>query len=232
MVLQWRDVGQRCSESAEAAEEVFNTSYNTICMHVCCTAGTQTGTQLATADETHCMVHMQAILNATRCQVHTLDCTYPGRSLDRARHSYHKVCIGSSSSSSPGFSSWQQATRLWGGKPVAVLKVDIEGHESPLLAELEPGDHLPQQLVIEMHITARHPHTGRGFPLVTGPAPRDQAQAAVLFMHLAALGYAIVAAEPNAGSPCCAEFTFLRVETARPLRLDRGGLALPTGHGG
>jgi hypothetical protein len=174
------------------------------------------------------LVDIQAILNATRCHVHTLDCTYQGRSLDPSRHTYHKVCIGSSSSG-PGFSTWHQATRLWGGKPVAVLKVDIEGHESPLLAELEPGDHLPHQLVIEMHITAQHPHTGREFPLVTGPAPRDQAHAAVLFMHLAALGYAIVAAEPNTGSPCCAEFTFLLVETARPLH--RGGLALPLDEG-
>ena len=33
----------------------------------------------------------QDMLRRTRCHVHTFDCTYAGRSIDAARHTYHKV---------------------------------------------------------------------------------------------------------------------------------------------
>ena len=30
----------------------------------------------------------------TACEVHTFDCTYNGTSLDKKRHTYHKICVG------------------------------------------------------------------------------------------------------------------------------------------
>jgi hypothetical protein len=149
-----------------------------------------------------------AILNTTRCHVHTYDCTYRGKSLDPARHTYHKVCIGEKGW---WYKTWKEVSEDWGGKHVAVAKVDIEGHESTLLSEFQPGMQLPSQIVMELHIIPRIKKRG-GWK---SPTPRTTGELGLVFMHLASLGYGIVAKEPNPYDPnCCAEYTFMLVENA------------------
>lgn len=152
-----------------------------------------------------------AILRATRCQVHTYDCTYNGTSIHPGRHTYHKVCIGQGGDR---FKTWKDVATDWGHQHVAVAKVDIEGHETSLLSELQPGMPLPTQVVVEVHVVARTALAN--WPVGT-PLTHNQAEAAVLFMHMASLGYALVAKELNPVGDCCAEYTFLLVENTMSL---------------
>jgi hypothetical protein len=52
------------------------------------------------------------------------------------------------------FKTWDEITRLLGHqfKTLDVLKIDIEGHEPGVLAELRHDTPLPRQVVIELHM--------------------------------------------------------------------------------
>lgn len=121
-----------------------------------------------------------------------------------------QLCVGSTGAEN--FRTWEQITRDLGHhhRVLDVFKVDIEGYEPGLLAELRHDTPLPRQVVIEIHMlpnaTVRLANT----------APRTPAQLAVLMMHMASLGYGVVGQEDNIwGYPgCCAEWTFLHVERA------------------
>jgi hypothetical protein len=84
-----------------------------------------------------------------------------------------------------------------------VLKVDIEGYESHVISELRHNQPLPGQISIEFHMID-----------TPGVAPKTRPQLTLLHMHMATLGYAIVAQEDNiwAPLPCCSEWTLLLVE--------------------
>jgi hypothetical protein len=146
-----------------------------------------------------------SILNMTNCHIHTYDCTYSGKSID-PRHTYHDVCIGRGDAR---FKTWNEASADWGGRRVTVAKIDIEGHESTLLRELQADMLLPSQIVVEMHILYGNGEIPHWAAAVT---PKSQAEGALLFMHMANLGYSIVAKELNPYGACCAEYTFLLVE--------------------
>jgi hypothetical protein len=110
----------------------------------------------------------------------------------------------------PDFRSWDRITRELGHqhRSLDVFKIDIEGHEPSVLAELRHNTPLPRQVVIEIHMRAP------AGTAIARPAPRTPAQLALLMMHMAGLGYGIVGQEDNIwGEPgCCAEWTFLHVE--------------------
>ena len=76
---------------------------------------------------------------------------------------------------------------------------------------------LPTQIALEVHYKAL-PDAGGGAPPATHPMfGRDElsvSDVALFFSHLANLGYAVVASEPNALNPACSEFTLLRIEGA------------------
>jgi hypothetical protein len=158
----------------------------------------------------------QAVLERTRCDVHTYDCTYDGASLQPGRHFYHKECVGQPPKAYPfpvvlpTFKNWTTLQKDWGSKPVEILKVDVEGYESSLLGQLHAGQpHLPQQIVMEVHL--RH----YGASELARQSPRDQAHLGLMFLHLEALGYGVFAWENNKWArevACCAEFSLLRVE--------------------
>lgn len=148
----------------------------------------------------------QDALKHTKCEIHTFDCTYDGKSID-PRHIYHKVCVGKAG---PLFKTWDQITRELGHKVIDVAKIDIEGHEAAVLAELRHDIPLPRQVVIEIHMRPQ-----QGVPTaLAAPAARTPAQVALMFMHMASIGYGVVGEEDNiwGEAGCCAEFTFLHVE--------------------
>jgi hypothetical protein len=159
----------------------------------------------------------EAMLEATNCEVHTFDCTYPGASLGE-RHHYHRQCIGKSSDSK--FVTLDKAVAMVGATTLDLLKMDIEGYEYDVFADWDINTKsLPQQLSFEVHHTNMYLGTANHLNMESheqlvwpGVDTITLSQLAVLFMHLAKLGYAIVSQEPNGGSPCCSEFTVLSVD--------------------
>ena len=101
---------------------------------------------------------------------------------------------------------------------IDVLKLDIEGHETSVLAELTSELTLPTQIAVEMHVPASD--EVKFFPPATARTP---AHIALLFLHLARLGYGVTAREDNSITAkvdytpkghvgCCAEFSLYRLE--------------------
>ena len=65
------------------------------------------------------------MLQLTRCEIHTFDCTYNGKSL-HTRHTYHKTCVGPPSTG-PLFKSYDAILKELGHSSVDFLKIDIGG---------------------------------------------------------------------------------------------------------
>jgi hypothetical protein len=141
----------------------------------------------------------EAILKETPCHVHTFDCTVDGRSINPSRHTFHKWCIGTKN----GYRTWCNITESLGHTHVDILKMDIEGFEYSVLAGLHTSDELPLQISMEFH-TRLHD--------VNAALPATAAGLALVFMHLAELGYGAYSQEVNPMAPdWCSEFSFIRI---------------------
>jgi hypothetical protein len=159
----------------------------------------------------------ESMLESTDCEVHTFDCTYPGTSLG-ARHHYHKQCIGKSPDNN--FVTLDKAVAMAGASTLDLLKMDIEGYEYDVFADWDvQTKSLPQQLSFELHHTNMYLGTANHLNMAShdqllwpGVDQITLSQLAVLFLHLANLGYGIVSQEPNGGSQCCSEFTVLAID--------------------
>jgi hypothetical protein len=145
----------------------------------------------------------QAMLNVTPCAIHTFDCTYNGSSQHPSRHFYHKWCVGSERN--PKYRNWSNITRTLGHTSIDVVKVQIESYEYSFLSELRPGDpSLPLQLATEFHVG---PGAQRW---ALTDYPMTAAEIALVFLHLANLGYASYSQEVNGYAPdCCADSSFV-----------------------
>lgn len=119
-----------------------------------------------------------------------------------------QLCVGARKD--PNFKTWDEITKSLGHqhRTLDVFKMDIEGHEPGVLAELRHDTPLPRQIVVEIHMLP-DPPAG-----LSPTAPRTPAQLALLMMHMASLGYGVVGQEDNiwGAAGCCAEWTFLHVE--------------------
>lgn len=170
----------------------------------------------------------EAMLEATSCELHTFDCTFDGKSVMPGRHHYHKWCIGNPGlgiTSRLTFKSWDDVTRELRHDHVNLLKIDIEGHEYPVLAELRAsaaGSNsnmvLPDEISIEIH--ARYVQ-GWAKTHLEGSwqnglyLPHTPGDMALVFMHLANQGYGVYNAEENYDwYMCCSEFSLLRIPAA------------------
>eukprot|EP00775_Hariotina_reticulata_P000751 gene751-biopygen1496 len=146
-----------------------------------------------------------SMLASTKCEIHTFDCTYDGTSRDVKRHFYHKWCVGTVPGK-PEYMSLRQVMAKLGHQQVHLMKIDVEGYEYPVLAEMRPTDPLPTEIAIEVHI---------GWRL---KSPSSSGELALVWLHLASLGYATYAYEVNEYIPdegC--EFSFIRVNAgSRP----------------
>eukprot|EP00775_Hariotina_reticulata_P007265 gene7265-7478_t len=140
-----------------------------------------------------------SMLTSTKCQIHTFDCTYNGTSRDPQRHFYHKWCVGTVPGK-PEYMSLRRIMEVLGHRDVHLMKIDVEGYEYPVLAEMRPTDHLPTEIAIEFHI---------GWRLKSASS---SGELALVWLHLASLGYATYAHEINEVIPnegC--EFSFIRI---------------------
>ena len=68
-------------------------------------------------------------------------------------------------------------------------KVDIEGHEVAMLGALRAHHALPAQVVVEMH------YHREGWTALAPVAVKNEPAMALIFAHLAGLGYGVVARE-------------------------------------
>lgn len=163
------------------------------------------------------------MLKATSCNIYTFDCTVDGKSMQPGRHFFYQWCIGNPGlgiTTGRAFKSWDDVTRALQHDYVNLLKIDIEGHEYPVLAALQAGTQsvLPREISIEIH--ARYVR-GWATTHLFGSwqnglnLPHTPADMALVFMHLANQGYGVYSAEENADwYMCCSEFTLLRIPTA------------------
>ncbi|KAI8104004.1 hypothetical protein M9434_002273 [Picochlorum sp. BPE23] len=164
----------------------------------------------------------KALLEKTRCDIYTFDCTYNGRSLSR-RHKYVKKCIGSMTKAgeNKNFVTLSQAAQEMRVKKIDLLKIDIEGYEFDEIAGWSIADFaLPDQVSIEVHhsqvIYAGGTDSSRykvqDFSNLLWPAHHLIASDLALFFgHFGRLGYAIVSREDNPMGTCCSEFLLLKV---------------------
>lgn len=145
------------------------------------------------------------MLNATTCDIHTFDCTTDGTSQHPSRHFFHKWCVGASSSRED-FRTWTNITTTLGHPLVHLLKVDIETSEFAVLSQFKPQDALPSEISVEFHV-------GWSLPAHQQNSPNSTAELALVFLHMARLGYAAYSQEVNPIDPrCCCEFSFLRLK--------------------
>lgn len=171
-----------------------------------------------------------AILKQTNCRVYTYDCTIDGRSIDTSRHFFNKQCIGPRKYDQlfNRMLSWEQVLKANNHAQTYIVKADIEGFEWGLLADWRmdtPG--LPHYLAVELHLD-RFPDSTKTDHLDPKPGAdlsmydyiwrkktMTSADAALLFQHLASLGYAAISREDNHYGTCCSEYVFMRVEHPR-----------------
>ncbi len=171
----------------------------------------------------------RAMLESTPCEIHTFDCTFNGEPLpgSAGRHFFHRWCIGTPAAGQQ-YRSWANITAALGHdrQQLDIVKVDIEGHEAALLAQLgSPGAMPPRELVLEVHvrISGRDAHSlassdgfrhwlDRWLAAMAAGSPQTAGELALLMLHLAGLGYGTVALEVSEGVPaCCAEVSLLHV---------------------
>lgn len=149
------------------------------------------------------------VIAFTKCEVHTLDCTTEGKSIDKKRHKHHKLCIGEGK---PDHKSWQEIVKQLGHhtRGIEALKIDMEGPDAAVFAQLKHNTLLPRQLAAELHIRPPPPEATALPP----EAARSPAQLALIFAHLAALGYGATSRVDNGGGQpgCCSQFAWLHVE--------------------
>lgn len=172
----------------------------------------------------------EAMMKATTCEIHTLDCTCTGESLDgKQRHFYHQVCLGRETTSVQGNGTmlefWDYPTLISNlghqSKVITLLKIDIEAFEFDVLSGWKEQDScsLPLQIAMEVHYAyiynlmpdnmkvAKDDFTHLFWPWHV----MSMAEVGVWFNHFANLGYAITEREITSPT-CCAEMVLLKVE--------------------
>ncbi|KAF6251797.1 methyltransferase domain-containing protein [Scenedesmus sp. NREL 46B-D3] len=168
------------------------------------------------------------IVSFTKCEVHTFDCTTDAKSIKEGRHTHHKLCIGQGK---PDHKSWHELVVQLGHhlRGIEAVKIDMEGKDAEVFAQLKHTMLLPRQLAAELHIRPPPPEA----TVLPAEAARSPAHVALIFSHLAALGYGVTSRSDNRGGQpgCCAEFSWLHVERVWPHGAARSMRTKPGGSG-
>jgi hypothetical protein len=161
----------------------------------------------------------RSVLSNSRCTVYTFDCTSSPPIQKIKRLHFHKICLGENSPMQNYLFPWATANKSAINRPpdtvymkfnqilkmlnhtmVHVLKMDIEGGEYSVFADLltyTNRANLPYQVSLESHWWHR-----------------DIYHAILhmsLFSQLWKSGYRLLQHEFNANDPACIEWTFMRV---------------------
>jgi Methyltransferase domain len=158
----------------------------------------------------------EEMLKLTPCKVYTFDCYSNPKKLG-PNHEYFKFCIGSFDDMNSLYITYDTAVMMAGGLTPSLLKMDIEGSEFDIIPFWNrTSKHLPEQLAVEIHnghIYGMTPHQNNlsveGHLIWSGISEISLGQLALLFLHLAELGYGIVNRDVLTGY--CAEYLLIRV---------------------
>lgn len=159
------------------------------------------------------------------CETHAFDCTMEDSFNTRPPVHFHNFCVGTrpkfaqmqiaskyfrraaykiGSVESLKYNSWANTLKLLGHERVDVLKMDIEGGEWEVLANVlrSPRSKLPRQIMFELHTE------GANKKWVPPALVRGKRKAEVdrLFDSLQDAGYMVGSKEINQGDHLCAEF--------------------------
>lgn len=148
---------------------------------------------------------------SSKCDIHTFDCTgqFVVPETLRSRTTFHHICIGPFNPSlgvgKKHFRSWSEVVSSLGNRPVAHLKMDIEGNEFAVAAELAKSrSHVeqPAQISLELHLPRRMTFLER----ITYAA-----HAKGQFMQkFRSIGYAFVDRNDNIERGCCTEILLVQ----------------------
>lgn len=136
------------------------------------------------------------IVKRTNCFVHTFDCTgdwdVPKDLKDRVQ--LHKVCIGTKEDDRKEYVPWETIVSYEKGMP-AMLKMDVEGFEFPVMQEMVLGNAklFPEQIAVEVHATKAKTEF-----------------IASLFANLTSKGFHLVHRADNPFCASCSEVTLVR----------------------
>lgn len=159
------------------------------------------------------------LVDKTDCRVHTFDCTGDWKVPRRISHKVklHKFCLGPDDDEARRFMSWKSLIRIGGGeqeKMPTLTKMDIEGHEYPVIASLlanKDEDLFPQQLAVEVHARTRYkiqpPLVWEDESKHFRASPETMAE---FFGNLSSKGYQLVHRADNPYCPHCSEVTLVR----------------------
>jgi FkbM family methyltransferase len=135
------------------------------------------------------------------CEMHTFDHTSsPPTPRDNPAINFHNYGVAASTSTDGKLHSLRDILQDLNHTEVEVMKVDIEGHEYEVIAELAKGDASPllnvRQILMEIHE-----------PPLTANQVHD------LMEKLHVLGFVIFNKEPNTAGCCgdCIEYSFVRL---------------------
>ena len=164
----------------------------------------------------------EAVLSETQCTVHTFDCTSSPPPEKNSRLHFHNICLGENSSlqhhiyplpqrkhwyqfwssdeNQRTYMTFDQILKMQNHTKIHVLKMDIEGGEYSVFADLLKNinrSDLPYQISFESHWWNR-----------------DIYHAILhmsLFSQLWTSGYRLLQHELNGYDPSCVEWTFIRM---------------------
>jgi hypothetical protein len=147
----------------------------------------------------------------TPCDIFTFDCTVDVAQLPQLppQVHFHSVCLGEEGTTAKNFRSLSSLAAEFGHKEIALLKMDIEGHEFSVIESLYRGalssTHLakllPFQISFELHYVGSYDVWEKG--LTVG-------EISLLWVQLADLGYVVVSREDNRLCDHCSEYTVVK----------------------
>jgi hypothetical protein len=163
----------------------------------------------------------------TLCDIHVFDCTgdWPVPDNLKSRVTLHKKCVATKSDGGL-FVTWAELVKLAGGgtesKPIAHVKMDIEGFEWGVMAQVldqtkDPANEpfLPLQISMEVHLLteSKYEHLPAPFVAEGSASMRVPGKCHVykLFRRLNALGkYQMIDRHDNPYCPHCSEVLLVR----------------------
>lgn len=163
----------------------------------------------------------KAIVANTSCKVHTFDCTGTWGVPKEIAHrvTLHHTCLGQENDSRENFMGLNSMVRMGSSlsglgpsRMPALAKMDIEGHEFPVLrALIDDGldEALPDQIAFELHEQTLR-DVGPPYQKTGNLSRMSPGNITQLFQNLSTRGYEIVHRADNPFCPHCSEVTVVR----------------------
>lgn len=162
------------------------------------------------------------IVSRTNCIVHVFDCTgdFVVPSSLGETVVFHKLCIGSGMfNRTAGFRTYNELVSIatnGRNNPPALMKLDVEGFEFPVMKQIVQNINVPKQVVVEVHVITSF-NVGKPFVkrlhIKGGSQTVDDADVREWISTLNDVGYELVHRADNPHCAHCSEITLLHNST-------------------